>query len=386
MAAPNWHVIHKTHGGSNVAQFAPQNLSFTLNKGENGPHDVSYEASRGQDAVFPGFVGPYVTDFELWRDEQKLITGMHTALNVESGQESVAITGKSFLHYLERRIWPFDSSDVNLWRLGLHLSAASNNVPPTGYSYYETLVEVKDVLKDMLDVILMDDNCLDFTYNIPGIGHTLETFSIGLPDNESILSKIKTLSQEDPGEFDFWMDANKVFRVRPGRQYDLAVVNDPQLAEHIFDASFPESGFMSVSFTNTGPDATWLLGQGEAVLPASTRQYVPASEQFRRLDNSVSFGYVPSTTRVSRLTRKALLFGLNPVHEITLVVAPEKVRDFWTRFVPGKAIWIRADMEGWIVDSAQEIVSIQCNVDLNGNEEVTFALNQIYDVGVTLTL
>lgn len=368
------------HNGDVIADyFNPQNLTFTLNKGENGPHDISYEVSRSQGLVYPGFIGND-TDFELWRGDTKIMTGMVTAFNISSNQESVQISGKSYLHYLSKRFWDFDASDIHAFQFKLGLTPATANDPPQGFSYFQRDVEVMQIVKDLLDMVLLDDNSLDFTYVLPAIDHTIHLFSVGWPDTEDILSKITTLSQEEPGEFDFWMDVNKVFRIAAPRQYDLDVYNDESLAEHVFDSSFPETGFHEISFSNTGPQFTWLLGQGASTSPtvASTRQYLPGSEQFRRLDGYVSYPDVLGQTRVDNLTRRKLLFGLNPIHEVTLTVMPERVNNFWTRFSPGKAIWVKADLEGWKLDAAMEIVSMDCSPDLDGNEPVTFKLNQIY--------
>jgi hypothetical protein len=381
MAAAKWTVKHLEHDGTVLSTFKPENLTFSLEKGENGPHTVSYELSRGNDSVTPAFVGPYRTDFELYSDTDLIVAGMHTLFNVESDQEHVKIGGKGWLHYLQKRYWPFDPNDPNAYRKKAGLAAPDDDDPPTGYAYAVTGIDSMDIIGDMLDMITADPNSLEITHSLVDIGHD-PVFSIDLIDTESIYDKIVTLSQEDPGEFDFWVTNAKVFQRAAPRLYSLDVVEDEEHAdiEHIFDSEVLDSGLHSVGFTNTGPVATRLRGTGssQSTTLASVREFFDGSAEFRLLEDNISFGHVNTQSRVVTLTRKHMLFGVNPVHEITITVVSDRIANFWTRFKPGKAIWLKANLEGWNIDSAQEIVTMTCNPDNAGNELVTMRLNQIY--------
>jgi hypothetical protein len=181
--------------------------------------------------------------------------------------------------------------------------------------------------------------------------------------------------------FDFWMDNNKVMRRAAPHRYNVNVWNTPSLAEKVFDSTDTNTdGVFYVSFTNTGPDATRVLGYGQSQSStlASVRQYNPASATYRLLESEASFDSIIDRNQVIGLTRNRLLFGVNPVHEIEVTVVPEAITNFWTRFQPGIAIWVTADLEGHTIDSAQEIVSIDGTSDNQGNLTAAFKLNQIY--------
>jgi hypothetical protein len=380
-------VKHKQHDGTVINTFRPENLAFTLNKGENGPHDISYELSRAQ--VSPDMIGPYRTDFELIDNSTfgpvTIMSGLHTMYSMASNEEHVKIAGKGWLHYFERRFWPFDGSDPNLWarKVGT-LSVATLGDPPTDFAYYtQTPVDSMVVMKDLLNVLQLFDpvNTLDYTYSLANIGHTIDTFGVSNLDTENILSKFQFLAQQDPGMFDFWMDNNKVMRRAAPHRYNVNVWNTPSLAEKVFDSTDTNTdGVFYVSFTNTGPDATRVLGYGQSQSStlASVKQYNPASATYRLLESEASFDNIIDRNQVIGLTRNKLLFGVNPVHEIEVTVVPEAITNFWTRFQPGVAIWVTADLEGHTIDSAQEIVSIDGTSDNQGNLTAAFKLNQIY--------
>ena len=383
MAQPEWTVNHLEHDDSLIVTLRPEDLTFTLNKGENGPHTVNYNVSRSRNAIEPDFIGPYRTDFELLRDDDVIIAGMHTMLGVNSDEEMAQVAGKGWLHYLQRCFWPFNDTDFDAYVYGFGLVAPTLGDPFAGYAYSAVNQEVMDIITDMLTLVLSFDDTLPITHSLVSISHDIEFFSIDLIDTESIYDKIVTLSQEDPGEFDFWVDNNKEFHRIAPRKYNVANVvsdeNDDDIM-HIFDSEVLDSGLHAVRFTNTGPDATWLLGYGASQSHdlADVRQYGPAITTYRRLMNIANFPGIITPERVQRLTRKKLLFGLNPVHEITIEVVTDRVANFWTNISPGCAIWLKADLEAHVIDSAQEVVSIECTPDISGNELAVLKLNQIY--------
>ncbi|HEY1248646.1 MAG TPA: hypothetical protein VGE97_06645 [Nitrososphaera sp.] len=375
-------LVNMEHDGTVINTFQPENLQFTLNKGEQGPHDISYEVSRSA-ILAENQVGPYRTDFKLIDDTSgdpvTIMAGMHTMVSVTSDEEHAKFAGKDWLHYLERRNWPYDDGDPNAFRLGIPVTTSDE--PPPDFAYYVVGRDSATIIKDILDLVLDFTNSLDLTYTLPPIGHAVELFTIDLIDSENILSKIQTLSKEVPGEFDFWVEPDtKEFVMVAPRQYDIGVVDDDSLAEYIFDSSDPSGGMFTVSWTNTGPAETRLTGTGSNPSKSlvSVREYIPSSNVFRILERQENFGDVFSGGRLERLTRQQLLFDLNPVHEVTLSVVPESISDFWTIFKPGKAIWIRAELEVHTIDAAFEIVAIDGQSDSNGNMLASFRLNQIY--------
>lgn len=371
-------VNHREHDGTLIATYQPENLQFTLNKGENGCHVISYEISRA--IVTADFVGPYRTDFELLVDGSavNILSGMHTNYSIQSNEEHVKIAGKDWLHYLEKRYWPYDDSNPNFYRFAIPTTDADH--PPTGYAYFQVARDSALIVKDMLDQVLSLTDSLNLTYTLTAMGYTVDVFTIDLIDTENILSKIQTLSQEDDGEFDFWVEPDQEFVIYPGRQYNIGVVSDPTMAIHTFDYADQSTGMFELGFTNNGPLETRLIGTGSnpSSSLAAVRAYAPSSAVFRLLENNISFGDVFNGDRVQKLTRKNLLFDLNPIHDVSLTVIPESVTNFWSDFKPGKAIWVTGDLDGHLVDSAQEIVAIDGSCDADGNLIASLRLNQIY--------
>lgn len=394
------HLNHPTtpsdvYGTQIGTDFLPENLSFTLNKAENGPHEITYEISRSRDVIGPDFVGPYRTDFQLFYQgtgigdsDTTIIAGPHTMLNLSSRAEHAKVGGKDWLHRLEDVHWPFDDLSPLSHRLGIPTTDAFH--PPSGYAYKVTSRKVNLIIYDILTYVLALSNAPYFDIGfLPDIDPAIH-YEISLIDTENMLSKIQSLSQQDPGGFDFWVDPDtRIINMVAVGQYDpdTAVVSSAATGIiHVFDSSVETSGIYDVDFTNTGPQFTRLMGLGQNSQSkdlVSVNEYTAASVTYGLKMGSMNFGDAKNRTRVQNLTRKNLLFGLNPVHEITLTVDPSQMSGvsggaFWDTFKPGRAIWLKCNLEGHNIDSAQEIVNMNATQDNQGNVMVVFGLNQIY--------
>lgn len=396
MELTDFSIEHYDHDGDIITSFSPENLKFSLLKGENGPHTISYELSRSRASVGPDFIGPYRTSFRLYAQASTtpvfLLAGVHTSLEVESDQEMASVAGKGWLHVLERRFFPYEASGPNVHRIKFGGGSPTSDDPPTGFAYYladEDGFAVGDIITELTAEVFDFSNEWGLSVNVASIGSDESTgpiyYTIDLIDTENILSKLTSLSQRDPGEFDFFMtedsDDRVIHFVGP-RRYSLDVVDDPEDADiqHIFDSENPQSGLISVKFTNTGPAATRLVGTGSSLAEGSvsTRQYNPGIDSYGMLESEINFPEANDADSIEKLTRKALLFGTNPVHEITITAAPELVTNFFAKMKPGKAIWLTANLEAHNIDSAQEIVQVDYDVDASGESIATITLNQIY--------
>lgn len=377
----DWSVVHKEHDGSVIATVDPENLTFTFNKGEIGPHEINYELSRSSPHMSHDLVGPYRTDFVLKRGPHELMAGMHTMLGGSSEDENCKIAGKDWLHWLEKQHYPFNPGNPNQYRRSYPTTDLDH--PPTGLAYQAYQQDVMHVIGDILDLVVSMPYALDLTHSL-GTSTHLVNYRIDLADTNTIYSMIQTFAQEEPGGFDFWVTVGKVLTASFPRQYDRDLVSaDKTYAVHVFDSEEPTSGMFTVGYTNTGPEMTHILGLGSGLehrLGYALGE--PASEVvYRRLMESKDFGDVPNQARIERLTRGAFKFGLEPIHEITLTCVPDTIPNFWTTFKPGLPIWVTAELEFHKVDSAQEIVHMSGTVDNEGNELCEFGLNQIYPTG-----
>lgn len=356
------------HDGEFVVQVEPENLSFTMNKGENGPHEMTFEISCGNEGVDFTRIVPYDTDFRLVRDNAVIMAGMITSTNFESDNDWFNVAGKSWLHYLERRHFPFDPLHPNQYRIG---------APPRGLAMQVRLSEVSDILDAVFQKIVEQPWSLDFTWEL--VNPAAKTaFRIDLGDTESILSKVTGLAQQYPGIFDFWMDNNKVFKMIAPRKYPIEVVADPLQAAWYFEDS--DDGLVSLKHTNNGPLGTHFLGTGAGkdVRLGLALDSPMNQRRFRRLDHSQDFGDIANRGRVNSLTTGYFGTTLHPQLEITAEIIPDLVRDFWRTITPGDAIWINGHLPQRHINSAHEVVSIEAQVTTEANEIVTLNLNQVY--------
>ena len=297
------------HDGRIMAQVSPENLHVTWNKGETGPSEVTFEVPD----AYPGFdiatIQPYNNDFALVLDDVPIMKGIVTSSSFESEENYASVAGKDWLHYLERRFFPFDPLNPNAFRV---------DDPPRGMAYdspqtdadgapLQGWQDVTQHVEVLLHQTLKISNSLPITWagnvmpgtTVPyvptpppglyymvagaGAGHgtwwsdyprdttasalprtgTTVPYSISLGDTETILSKLQQLSQIGKG-FDFWIDQEKVFHMAVPRQYSLDVLADARLAHWVFKDS--DSGLLKVNWTNNGPEGTHLFGHGSSVI------------------------------------------------------------------------------------------------------------------------
>jgi len=376
--------------GSVIQTLRPENLHFVLMLGSLGPGTIDYEVSRyakddsGVAIVSHDFVGPYRTDFRLRRSDltDPVMAGMHTSVTGldadDTPIENIQVAGKDWLHYLERRVWPYDATlGYTNW--------------PTGFRFKVTAGEVGQIVKDILETVR------DVSANYPlapdvlgpnpsySLGFTVDADSTGVPinydiatlDSSSIYSLVQTLSQQGQtrGGFEFYMTWDKVFKlVAPEIGNPLSPIDTLEV-----DAI---DWFRSVGFTNTGPEATHVLGVGAGTSnqQGGINKHFPAnSAVYRRHDKVADFGNVKNLDALESLTSLELAYGSNPIHDIPVEVSPEDITNFWTLYRPGEYVSVIYDLGFHQINSVQKIVSMDCTVDTEGVEKVQLGFNQFYD-------
>jgi hypothetical protein len=224
---------------------------------------------------------------------------------------------------------------------------------------------------------------------LPATGVSIP-YQIDLGDTETILSKIQSLSQMDPGLFDFWIDMDKVFHMAVPRHYDIRVLGDPTLAHWYFKDS--DSGLLNVKWTNNGPEGTHLFGHGSETVRYITNGDTsdenvnvglnmddPVNQNvYRRLDADSDFGDVPGRSRVNALTKGKFMQTNNPAFEVSIEIHPDAVPNLFTGAIfPRCAIWLDYTHPAYHINSAFEVVSMEVEVNTEAEEMVTLNLNQI---------
>jgi hypothetical protein len=206
----------------------------------------------------------------------------------------VKISGKSYLHWLETRGWPYDASlsYVN-W--------------PSGFRFKVAAADIGQIVKDILETVRdLSPNfpsgpgstlatrsfSLDFIVDVDEVGKNIN-FEIDRFDPQTLYDIVTGLGQgaDDDGGFEFIMTVDKVFRLAAPSFGDP----DSPVLELAVDVDTNLPNMTAVSQTNTGPEATHVLGVGAGT---SNRQggvnkhFRKNSSIFRRIDKVSDFGDV----------------------------------------------------------------------------------------------
>lgn len=381
-----WHVKHKLYEtGALIADLRPENLQFQLNR--EPPHTIQYELSLSRPEVEHDFVGPYRTFFELWHGNDGILAGPHTHMDVGLEDDFCTVQGKDWFHLLERTQYPFDPrpdppytpSHVNDYVIGS---------PAQGFAYETASTDVTDVLAAIFDVAVgMIPKHFQFTY--PTLAANLGipvNFSLGLADSTSLADIIGQLADSYPG-FVYEMLFERELRLYSPHKYNedagnlaLTIAQRKAACNYAIDSTNMQ-GVEELHFANEGPAATHLFGKGPGLNQSnygSALGYAPAQAIYGRLDDTVDFQEVPNRTEVISRNRKRFNAMVNPQHEITLKMNPDRIPNFWTLIQPGYALWLDVDLIAHQIQSAQEIVNMNCSVTNEGDASVDFGLEQVY--------
>lgn len=406
MAWPTWTVEHYDHefvptvggdpeisdGGDLLCTVAPDQLQFRLQLGKLGPGTIAYDLGlhardtvTNLEVVEHEFVGAYRTDFLLKRSglTDPLMGGMHTpapaATDGAQPQDKISIAGQDWLHYLQRRVWPYDAtlSYVN-WPAGLRFAVAAGEIGDIVRALLETVRDVSPnwpLPPDPPGGGGHPSYSLGFTVDCDDTS-TTTNFEISPMDTTTIYDMIVTLAQNPTGEggFDFLMTFDKIFRlVYP----EIGTPASP-LYTLEQDAVTHLANMRELGMTNTGPAGTHFLGVGAGSSGQAggvNRHFRANSAVYRRLDAVEQFGDVKNLDLLETLTGGALSTGANPILEIPCVVNPNDIEGFWAVTRPGQYVTVNWDFGAHQLASVQKIVTMDCAADQEGNESVTLGFN-----------
>lgn len=395
-----WFVDHLAHDLSVMNTYKPQNLHFVkrISAVQDADWSVSNSAidTAGDLVVYrdiptdEDMVKPWANMFRIRKMvegvETKVMGGFITNTNGSRGRDSTKISGKDWSAYLDRRQVPYNPFSPNSFLFGPTLDATH---PRGGMSYSVMGRDLALIVKDILTNILArpDSLPIDLT-SLSAIGTTIN-FELQLGDTSTALSIIDGLSQYFPG-FDYLVSYDRVMNIWSPHRFgdpDTTADDGPDGANicwKVGDTYGASHVPMEVDYTNSGPQATHLLGRGAGSNNQTTvARALGASDiqgAFWRLDGVEDFGDQAKTQAVVDMrTRKQFIYGAQEVHDIVLKVNPDVLTDFWNIVRPGLALWLNEDFQFHEIDSAQRIMEMDCTVDDKENERVTFGLNQIYN-------
>jgi hypothetical protein len=303
----------------------------------------------------------------------------------------VKISGKSYLHYLERRSWPSDTKTRDGAPHGFSYVDF-----PDGFRYKKTAAEIGQIVKEMLEFVRdLSPNfpaapgstlatrsfSLDFTVDVDDTGKNIN-YEIAPFESQSIYELVRGLSEgpRDDTGYDFYMTWDKVFRlVHPG----VGDPDNPVLFLEV-DVATGRANMTEIQQTNNGPNCTHVLGLGAGTATRSgvvNRHFRHNSSIFRRLDKVADYGEVKNLDALKGLTSGDLSFGANPIHEVPITVDPNQIPDFWKKIrPPGQYAMVDYDLGYAHINSVQKIVAINGSATNEGDESAVLSMNQHYNV------
>jgi hypothetical protein len=390
-----------------TGQYVPQNLNFSIRNSEEG--EISYEIPLSEPFLGREEFGPYRTDYELYRrgnsGQYSLITsGMLTSVNLNGDRDSVMLAGKDWIHYLQRRVYPFDPI---LYRDGGWVDWPKQwpLIDP------ETLevddadpVEVKDIVEGILEAMqtamlpalpqvpadTFSRGQLGIIFNNKDTGSKTK-YKIFPGDSTTIFDHIKKLSEMTDGfEFDIIPQSLEFKMWSPDRLTDQPVYRFQGVGTEATGA------VVEADWTNDGPEGTVLLGLGTADRKAGAMWYYkPSVDQYRWLDKVYDFGELSFTEQLISgvISPEDMLLrmlkdqdDLFPQRKLGIsLLNPEFLSpSFYTAGRPRALIGRRVNFRHewnpyWTVNSDYRVNAINWDVDQNGNEEVELELEILYE-------
>lgn len=342
----DWKVIHRGIDGIALGEVAPEQLSW--GKYLNRPGYINYDVDLTHTVAKFRNIGAYRTDFELKRDDITILSGLHNAVAADMDEDVIHIAGAGWLHYLERRVWPFE--------LG-------NDQSNTGKVWFD--VDVGDIVTDLITAAVVNGKGVDFI----ALGQQLgikTNYRIEPNDSGTLFEKIAELSQQQPG-FDFVCDNDKnLFLYVPakGKQVDDYSL---ELGRNIKSIHYGDNGPVGNYALGTGAGSSTKLGFG-------TRD--PISEAtYRRLDTVVDFGDNPSIGSVTRLTRHQLSKSAVPDLDLWVTVYPEDYGLAYTAVDVGDMLKVMADLSYVQIDDFYRVTGIEGYLNNQGDEQIVFTFN-----------
>jgi hypothetical protein len=331
-----------------IGEVVPLDLEFTK------PHDAggycNYKIPKDSPMANRDKVEPYVTQYQLFREGQVIVEGVHTAVGgLSIGGETIDISGKDYLHYLDKRFFPFDPTDVSK------------------YEFVKVDTDVFTIIEDMLDIVLQQPGSIDFFY-ANGTSGILNSLKIDLADTSSILSKIITLSEQKPG-FDFEMRANRHFHLYAPRKDFLSsyIVEQGRNLEEL-------------AYAEQGIEGTVVLGMSQASNSkiGSIVTHVNIGK-YGRWDHTHDFANIIDPETLTTLTEGEADRSANQQIELTAMVIPQGSDNIWELIEPGWSVRVKADVGYDSIDGIFRCTGMKGSISNEGVEhvELTFDDNEI---------
>lgn len=410
----DWYVVFYDRSTGNwQGEYSVMNPDIEIRNSE--PGGFSGELALGQQRRNTPAFGitrdefiPYETHYEIWRQSTGSGTcisgGMLTSVNLNFNRDSILISGKDWLHYLQRRIYPFSPEDYvtfnsdakhSYWdkwpkKWGMQSNAVQvlRKVP----------VDISEIIRDLLLSIrtgipidqystaadrgaAADPYALPLVWNLQPTG-SLVTYDIKPGDSRSIYDHINYFAElKDGFEFDIeprslqfkmwspskWVNDNPVYVFQPSANVESA------------------GAITEFDWTNEGPEGTYLIGLGSGRHKVGATWTTDVNQSAAgRLDKVYDYGEVrDGDVILNKLkdqndlwNQKKLSLGLlNPEFLVPSFYAAGRPRDLLGATVQT----VHGFSPYHTVNALFTIQAIKWNVDNSGNENVALELMMIYE-------
>lgn len=368
-----------------TGQYVPENLAFSLRNSE--PGTISYEIPLSEPFLTKDQFAPYRTDWYLYRagtgpgGYDLIEAGIMTDVNLSGDRDSVLVTGKSMLHYLERRTYPFDPVAY----VTDHDWVSWPKQWPTaqGDAGTDLTTIVQAILQAMLDA---SPNTLPITFSNVPTG-SLGFYKIFPADQTTIFEHIQKLAgMEDGFEFELVPQSLQFKMYSPDRDTFQPVYR--------FTISGTEAdGQVTLAdWTNSGPASTYFIGYGAGskIKKGAISTYLPSEELYRRLDRTEDFGEISSQDMMDRVSASQGYQDRFPQKKLSLsILNPEFLAtNFYTagrpRSLIGQRVHFTFDFINYHkVDADYRVIALNWDVDEGTNEIVEWELEMVNDANTT---
>jgi hypothetical protein len=373
-----WTVVHKLWADdSTLDEIKPMDLDFQWSIGSIGPSTIDYAVSLAEPNMKWGYIGPYRTYWELWNHDidHAIDAGPHVGYRSVKGSNRLQVMGKSWLHELELRGYPFNPANPNEFLGG---TAANDQ----GIAY-QSLKDIAFVIDDVFNLTFSRPNSrLPYGFYTAQPMGIVQGIQIPLGDTETMYDKVSAWSQISPG-FEFEIVHDKAMYTYLFSKFPEQCRTDPNSCLHIFDKWIVPTDLVDAEFENDGPEMTHILAQGAGTATRVGRalSYDKSEQIFGRIDGFVDASDVIDQSHINDLAQHRLSKGLYPRHGLPMDARTDNIPDFWTRFEPGLAVWVRQDFENANVNSAWCMNTINLKLDREGEEKVSLIMEEVNEEG-----
>ena len=333
-------------GGERIGQLTPLDptLTFPLNE----PSSVTFDISRTHRLATIDYIEPYATDFAYYLHDKCLMEGMIVGVSGED-ESNFQIAGKSWLHYLERRIYPFDPAD------------------PTANFYAVVAEDVFTIVEHLLDVTLAEPNSLELTYN-NGLSGIDRNFRLEPGETQVLLELIGQLAEQKPS-FDF--------AITPGtREFKMYA---PHKGSFINKSLVKFKNVAGIRFNDEGIQGNSVLagGAGTSTKLMKLKSDSQSQAKYRRHDVTVEYGDVTDPNYLNSLADGDIAKSVLKDYGLVVTMAPKHSEEALLDYQTGDTVNLQGDIDytRFTVDDVFRITEISASMTRNNNYSVELTLS-----------